>query len=325
MNVVQRHSAGGPNATPRPPPGPKPKAGAQRDFKGLKHGPQGRSLDEVMEAICGLLAGHAGVDEKRKAAERLSKGHPVQKRYIAEAAAEEKQLHAAAASPDAHSRLARFSAERELLFAQVANGNVVSSLEFQAAVESCVRRARISIDKLLDGWTISGLFRRIDIDGTGAISLEDWTQWGNKIKKKWGFEDSALAVERHSLQSKYGASLRVQAAEREWQQRVHRKEQSLHSQKESDVDHAKAHKTSSRMKGDDPDASAQTMLKEQFKKWDKDGNGVISKTELRELLQTLNPLFQVHDLDKMFIAIDKNGNGQIEYDEFVDWLFTIDH
>eukprot|EP00928_Gymnodinium_smaydae_P021993 TRINITY_DN18614_c4_g1_i1.p1 TRINITY_DN18614_c4_g1~~TRINITY_DN18614_c4_g1_i1.p1 ORF type:complete len:200 (-),score=62.06 TRINITY_DN18614_c4_g1_i1:371-886(-) len=60
--------------------------------------------------------------------------------------------------------------------------------------------------------------------------------------------------------------------------------------------------------------------KEIFRSWDADGNGTISKQELERVLIMLNPSFKKTDINKMFKSADKNKDGVIDYEEFVEWL-----
>eukprot|EP00933_Yihiella_yeosuensis_P044647 TRINITY_DN3990_c0_g1_i1.p1 TRINITY_DN3990_c0_g1~~TRINITY_DN3990_c0_g1_i1.p1 ORF type:complete len:167 (-),score=41.87 TRINITY_DN3990_c0_g1_i1:110-610(-) len=69
------------------------------------------------------------------------------------------------------------------------------------------------------------------------------------------------------------------------------------------------------------DEGEDTIL-EAFKQWDVDGDGSISKTELERVLVILNPSFTKKELNKMMKAADKNRDGNIDYEEFVDWLYS---
>mmetsp|Transcript_19387 Transcript_19387/g.42346 ORF Transcript_19387/g.42346 Transcript_19387/m.42346 type:complete len:174 (+) Transcript_19387:105-626(+) len=59
---------------------------------------------------------------------------------------------------------------------------------------------------------------------------------------------------------------------------------------------------------------------EVFQRWDKDGDGTISKDELERVLIILNPSFTKKELNGVLKAADKNGDGHIDYQEFADWL-----
>jgi len=54
-----------------------------------------------------------------------------------------------------------------------------------------------------------------------------------------------------------------------------------------------------------------------FKLLDKDGNGTLSISELQEVFTNLNFKFTEDQLKKMVAAIDKDGDGQIDLDEFM--------
>lgn len=57
-----------------------------------------------------------------------------------------------------------------------------------------------------------------------------------------------------------------------------------------------------------------------FKHWDTDGDGTITRAELKRVLLLLNPAFTEPDLSKLMKAADKNKDGIIDFEEFVEWL-----
>eukprot|EP00931_Biecheleriopsis_adriatica_P001310 TRINITY_DN10162_c0_g1_i2.p1 TRINITY_DN10162_c0_g1~~TRINITY_DN10162_c0_g1_i2.p1 ORF type:complete len:149 (-),score=43.79 TRINITY_DN10162_c0_g1_i2:300-710(-) len=57
-----------------------------------------------------------------------------------------------------------------------------------------------------------------------------------------------------------------------------------------------------------------------FKKFDKDGNGTISREELLDIFMVLNPSFTKKELNNAWEAMPKEGNGEISFEEFVSWL-----
>lgn len=60
---------------------------------------------------------------------------------------------------------------------------------------------------------------------------------------------------------------------------------------------------------------------ELFKSFDKDGNGNIDRNELQTVLQKLSGgAFDRLTLDRMFEAADLDGNNQVSYVEFVNWV-----
>eukprot|EP00049_Salpingoeca_infusionum_P018693 m.358361 g.358361 ORF g.358361 m.358361 type:complete len:145 (-) comp18130_c0_seq1:257-691(-) len=58
-------------------------------------------------------------------------------------------------------------------------------------------------------------------------------------------------------------------------------------------------------------------LKTAFGVFDRDKNGVITPDEIRALLQDLEERPSQQDIDDIVQAMDVNGDGQIDYDEFV--------
>lgn len=67
-------------------------------------------------------------------------------------------------------------------------------------------------------------------------------------------------------------------------------------------------------------AEAFTKVKEIFGNYDLDGNGDISADELASVMSTLNPRFTHENCRKMFERMDTNGDGYLQYTEFVDWI-----
>lgn len=61
-------------------------------------------------------------------------------------------------------------------------------------------------------------------------------------------------------------------------------------------------------------------LQSAFENWDEDGDGIITKLELERVLVVLNPSFTKKDLTKLMKAVDKNGDGKIDYEEFTQWV-----
>jgi calmodulin len=53
-------------------------------------------------------------------------------------------------------------------------------------------------------------------------------------------------------------------------------------------------------------------LKNAFKVFDKDGNGTISRAELRHVLASLGENMTEEELDEMVKMADKNGDGKID-------------
>eukprot|EP00746_Dinoflagellata_sp_MGD_P009144 gnl/MRDRNA2_/MRDRNA2_118473_c0_seq1.p1 gnl/MRDRNA2_/MRDRNA2_118473_c0~~gnl/MRDRNA2_/MRDRNA2_118473_c0_seq1.p1 ORF type:complete len:166 (-),score=49.55 gnl/MRDRNA2_/MRDRNA2_118473_c0_seq1:2-499(-) len=62
-------------------------------------------------------------------------------------------------------------------------------------------------------------------------------------------------------------------------------------------------------------------IKEAFRLWDQDGNGKIEKVELERVLAHLNPTFTKQDITAIIKQADKNKDGVIDYEEFIEWLY----
>jgi Ca2+-binding EF-hand superfamily protein len=67
------------------------------------------------------------------------------------------------------------------------------------------------------------------------------------------------------------------------------------------------------------DAEAmQQELREAFRLYDKEGNGYITTTVLREILKELDDKLTAQDLDLMIEEIDSDGSGTVDFDEFME-------
>lgn len=69
------------------------------------------------------------------------------------------------------------------------------------------------------------------------------------------------------------------------------------------------------------DAEAmQKELKEAFRLYDKDGNGFIPTTCLKEILRELDDQLTDHELDGMIEEIDSDGSGTVDFDGKIIFL-----
>ncbi|CAK1581687.1 unnamed protein product [Parnassius mnemosyne] len=67
------------------------------------------------------------------------------------------------------------------------------------------------------------------------------------------------------------------------------------------------------------DAEAmQQELKEAFRLYDKEGNGYITTSVLREILRELDDKISAEELDMMIEEIDSDGSGTVDFDEFME-------
>ena len=58
-------------------------------------------------------------------------------------------------------------------------------------------------------------------------------------------------------------------------------------------------------------------LLDSFKVFDKNGDGFITEKELRDTLKTLHEEMDPETLNNMIKEADKNGDGRVDYAEFV--------
>jgi len=66
--------------------------------------------------------------------------------------------------------------------------------------------------------------------------------------------------------------------------------------------------------------NAEEEMLEAFKMFDKDGNGNISATELKQVMTNLGEKLSDSDIDLMIKQADIDGDGQINYGEFVKMM-----
>lgn len=63
-------------------------------------------------------------------------------------------------------------------------------------------------------------------------------------------------------------------------------------------------------------------LIEAFKVFDRDGNGLISAHELRFVMSTSGEQLTDEDIEEMIREADENGDGYIDYEEFVRMMMS---
>lgn len=71
------------------------------------------------------------------------------------------------------------------------------------------------------------------------------------------------------------------------------------------------------MAGDDEETA---LLKKAFQNADVNGDGVISRSEMKDLLVKCCKKMAEEDIEYLLKAFDKNGDGLLQYEEFVNWL-----
>jgi calmodulin len=70
------------------------------------------------------------------------------------------------------------------------------------------------------------------------------------------------------------------------------------------------------------DTDSEEEILEAFKVFDKDGNGFISAAELRHIMTNLGEKLTDEEVDEMIREADVDGDGQINYEEFVKMMMS---
>ena len=56
-----------------------------------------------------------------------------------------------------------------------------------------------------------------------------------------------------------------------------------------------------------------------FRKYDKDGSGTIDASEFADMCYDMGHYLSPEQVEQALLAMDSNGNGEIEYEEFLQW------
>jgi len=68
------------------------------------------------------------------------------------------------------------------------------------------------------------------------------------------------------------------------------------------------------------DTESEEDVREAFRVFDKDGNGYISAAELKHVMTNLGEKLTDEEVEEMIKEADVDGDGQINYDEFVKMM-----
>jgi len=68
------------------------------------------------------------------------------------------------------------------------------------------------------------------------------------------------------------------------------------------------------------DVDFEAEMKSAFKVFDMDNSGTISLEELRKVMKSFGEILTEDELDSMIKEVDKNGDGTIDYEEFVHFM-----
>jgi len=75
-----------------------------------------------------------------------------------------------------------------------------------------------------------------------------------------------------------------------------------------------------RFLGQEDAEAVQQELREAFRLYDKEGNGYINVSDLRDILRALEPNLSEDELDEMIAEIDTDGSGTVDFDEFMEMM-----
>ncbi|CAK9300266.1 unnamed protein product [Gordionus sp. m RMFG-2023] len=70
----------------------------------------------------------------------------------------------------------------------------------------------------------------------------------------------------------------------------------------------------------DQDTGAEEELREAFRLYDKESNGYIKVSDLRDLLRAIDENISEQELDQMIKEIDSDSSGTVDYDEFMEMM-----
>uniref|UniRef100_A0A7S3A2R0 EF-hand domain-containing protein n=1 Tax=Rhodosorus marinus TaxID=101924 RepID=A0A7S3A2R0_9RHOD len=70
---------------------------------------------------------------------------------------------------------------------------------------------------------------------------------------------------------------------------------------------------------EDPDDD-ETRFRKAFRSFDKDSNGFLDVKELHHVLNMLDSKYSDEEVGRVFIEMDKDGDGRVDYTEFVKFL-----
>ncbi|XP_055709862.1 troponin C-like [Phlebotomus papatasi] len=71
---------------------------------------------------------------------------------------------------------------------------------------------------------------------------------------------------------------------------------------------------------EEDDEALQKELKEAFRLYDKEGNGYIPTSSLREILAALDDQLTSDQLNEMIAEIDTDSSGTVDFDEFMEMM-----
>ncbi|KAJ3006795.1 UNVERIFIED_CONTAM: hypothetical protein HDU68_003885, partial [Siphonaria sp. JEL0065] len=71
------------------------------------------------------------------------------------------------------------------------------------------------------------------------------------------------------------------------------------------------------------DSDAEAEIREAFRVFDKDGVGFITVGQLRQVMQNLGENLTEQEINEMFCEADIDGDGKIDFEEFVSMMVCV--
>jgi hypothetical protein len=175
------------------------------------------------------------------------------------------------------------------------------------------------------------LFVAIDTDGDAMLSLNEAKGRGViELLEKWGLEEKKLSEK--FPKDKWAATLDFESFAEWCLQTTFKGGMDLKlddSDNEDVVSAEAAHAVKEKIgfkEGSSYGASLEEeqnkrMVREAFNEYDTDKSGTISKDELSVILKGLCDMSD-DEIAALFKALDVNEDGELQFEEFVDWIFS---
>ena len=65
------------------------------------------------------------------------------------------------------------------------------------------------------------------------------------------------------------------------------------------------------------------LIRLAFRVFDKDGSGAITAAEFKHFMTTMGEKFSEEEVDEIIAEVDKDGDGEIDYEAFVQMIAPI--
>lgn len=162
------------------------------------------------------------------------------------------------------------------------------------------------------------IYHNVDIDAVIA-ELEKRDQEEILSRTLSSTQALSMTLPSESLSQDGASAARVKELEEQLQNRDAQVAELEKQLKERD-DHIASLQASTAKSAKKP-RSVEEQVLAAFKRWDVNGDGTISRGEVADMFSKIDPSFTDDDFDKLFASADTDGNGKIDYHEFVMFIF----